>query len=139
MPAKDLIHDAVKTALESDGWNITDDPLSFEYKDVQVFIDLGAERVIGAERNGEKIAVEIKSFVGQSVIHDFESALGQYNLYHSVLRRLDPNRKLFIAISKVAFDSIFQREGIQTFVEDYQMSVLVVDLGSQEVTQWIPR
>lgn len=74
MPARDLIHDAVRTALENDEWTITDDPLSFEYRDVQVFIDLGAERVLGAERNGEKIAVEIKSFVGQSIIHDFEGA-----------------------------------------------------------------
>ncbi|MCB0593863.1 MAG: hypothetical protein H6557_12555 [Lewinellaceae bacterium] len=27
MPARDLIHEAVKRALEKDGWNVTDDPL----------------------------------------------------------------------------------------------------------------
>jgi len=29
-----------------------------------VYADLGAERVIAAERNGEQIAIEIKSFDG---------------------------------------------------------------------------
>jgi hypothetical protein len=29
---------------------------------IPVHIDLGAEKVIGAERNGEKIAIEIKTF-----------------------------------------------------------------------------
>lgn len=139
MPAKDMIHDAVRHALEKDGWTITDDPLSFEYKDVQVFIDLGAERVLAAQRNGEKIAVEIKSFIGRSVIQDFEDALGQFNVYQSVLRRMDPERQLFVAVSIVAFDNVFQREGIRTIVEDYRMSLLVIDIVNQEVIQWIPK
>ena len=139
MSAKDVIHDAVRKSLENDGWTVTDDPLSFEYKDVQVFIDLGAERVLGAERNGEKIAVEIKSFVGRSVIHDFEGALGQFNLYQSVLRRMEPERRLFVAVSQVAFDNVFQREGIQAIVDDYKMSLLVVDIVSEEVIEWIPK
>lgn len=56
-----------------------------------------------------------------------------------MLRRLDPERKLFVAISNVAFDNVFQREGIQTFVDDYKMSLLVIDIASQEVIQWIPK
>jgi hypothetical protein len=40
MPAKDSIHDAVKTALIKDGWTITDDPLTLDYRGVQVFVDL---------------------------------------------------------------------------------------------------
>ena len=62
MPAKDLFHDAVREALEKEGWTITDDPLYFTVGEVDFYIDLGAEQLIAAERGTEKIAVEIKSF-----------------------------------------------------------------------------
>jgi XisH protein len=39
-------------------------------------IDLGAEKLIAAERGSEKIAVEIKSFSGASFINDLENAWG---------------------------------------------------------------
>ena len=68
MPAKDIFHDAVRIGLEKDGWVITDDPLRIEVGDVEMYIDLGAEQVLAAEREGEKIAVEIKSFIGTSNI-----------------------------------------------------------------------
>jgi hypothetical protein len=42
MPAKDVIHDAVKNALVKDGWTITDDPLRLKYKAVNLSVDLGA-------------------------------------------------------------------------------------------------
>lgn len=71
---------AVKHALVKEGWAITHDPLTLEYEEVQVFVDLGAERVIAAEKEGEKIAVEVKSFLGPSLIRDVELALGQYVL-----------------------------------------------------------
>jgi hypothetical protein len=65
MPAKDVFHDAVRIGLEKEGWVITDDPLRIEVGDVEMYIDLGAEQVLAA---GEKIAVEIKSFIGTSNI-----------------------------------------------------------------------
>ncbi|MEZ4733261.1 MAG: element excision factor XisH family protein [Caldilineaceae bacterium] len=71
MSAKDIYHEVVKQALTDDGWNITADPLR---------IDLGGERVIAADRQGEKIAVEIKSFLRSSAITDFHEALGQYRV-----------------------------------------------------------
>jgi len=74
--AKDLYHDNVKEALIKDGWNITHDPLNLEYEDEQIAIDLGAEKLIGAEKGGEKIAVEIKSFLAPSFIYQFHNAIG---------------------------------------------------------------
>lgn len=32
MPRYDLFHDSVRTALVRDGWTVTDDPFSIEYK-----------------------------------------------------------------------------------------------------------
>ena len=68
--AKDMIHDQVKNALVKDGWTITHDPYSIEYQQVTVWADLGAERPIAAERGGQKIVVEIKSFRGPSPIRE---------------------------------------------------------------------
>ena len=64
MPAKDVFHDVVKTALQKDGWTITDDPLYIRLGGaIDMYLDLGAEKVIAAEKAGRKIAVEIKSFL----------------------------------------------------------------------------
>ncbi len=80
MPAKDIYHDAVKNALIKDGWKITDDPLILSIGKKDLFIDLGAEKLIAAEKDQQKIAVEIKSFLGNSQVNDLENALGQYIL-----------------------------------------------------------
>lgn len=77
MPARDIYHNTVKNALIKDGWTITHDPLSLKLrKGKRLFVDLGAERLIAAEKDTQKIAVEIKSFVGASVMKDLEEALG---------------------------------------------------------------
>ena len=80
MPAKDLYHEECVRALQKDGWTITDDPLTVPYGGTELLIDLGAERMLGAERNGERIAVEIKSFIKPSVIQDLKEALGRFIL-----------------------------------------------------------
>jgi hypothetical protein len=68
--AKDIYHDTVRIALEKDGWTITDDPLTLWIGKRDLFVDLGAEKLIAAEREGKKIAVEIKSFISKSPIKD---------------------------------------------------------------------
>ena len=77
MSAKDIFHESVKNALQKEEWLITDDPLKFKFGEVNFRIDLGAEKVIAAEKAGEKIAIEIKSFLNPSAITDFYNALGQ--------------------------------------------------------------
>ena len=48
MAAKDIFHDAVKHALEKDGWTITDDPLFLRFGGLEMYIDLGAECIFAA-------------------------------------------------------------------------------------------
>lgn len=55
---RDNIYDAVKNALVRKGWIITNDPLFLEYGDEYMDVDLGAERLLAAERSEERIAVE---------------------------------------------------------------------------------
>ncbi|WP_442940851.1 element excision factor XisH family protein [Nostoc sp.] len=65
MPAKDIFHNTVKTALEKDKWTITDEHLFIQVEDIDFYIDLTAERILAAEKTGKKIAVEIKSFLAR--------------------------------------------------------------------------
>ena len=78
MSAKDIYHNCVKNALIKEGWIITHDPLTLEVGGRNVYVDLGAERPFAAEKDGKKIAVEVKSFRGASDLRDYENALGQY-------------------------------------------------------------
>ncbi len=54
MPAKDLFHNTVKTALAKDGWTITDEHLFIRVEDVDFYIDLTAERILAAEKNSSR-------------------------------------------------------------------------------------
>lgn len=79
MPARASYHAAVKQALIKDGWTITHDPFPIFYGARRGYIDLGAEQdTFAAEKGPQQIAVEVKSFVGDSVMEDLEQALGQY-------------------------------------------------------------
>ncbi|XZO04165.1 MAG: element excision factor XisH family protein [Microcoleus sp.] len=66
MSAKDIFHNAVRSALEKEGWIITHDPLFIKVEELDFFIDLAGEKILAAEKDGFKIAVEIKSFIGAS-------------------------------------------------------------------------
>lgn len=85
MAAKDATHFIVKHALEKDGWTITHDPYYLKVGGVEFYIDLGAENIIAAQRNNQKIAVEIKSFLGASSVSEFHTALGQFINYRYAL------------------------------------------------------
>lgn len=96
--ARDLIHKTVKEALEKDGWKITHDPYPIKVGGFEMEIDLGAEELVAAEKGGEKIAVEIKSFVGYSKVYDFHLAVGQFFDYRRALREKEPDRVLYVGI-----------------------------------------
>jgi len=105
--AKDIYHNHVREALENDGWCITHDPYYVRIGEVDFFIDLGAEGVIGAEREGRKIAVEVKSFISLSKVADFHEAYGKYGVYRKALRQ-DQGRVLYLAISEQVFKDFFK-------------------------------
>jgi hypothetical protein len=137
MPAKDLYHDTVKAALIKDGWLIVADPYRIQYKDIDLYADLAAERPIAAERQGRKIVVEIKSFVGRSPMTDFHNAVGQYAVYRSLIQATEPDYQLYLAIDDITYENFFKREGIAFIIEASQISLLVVDIEQQEIVQWI--
>lgn len=137
MAAKDIYHDAVVNALVKDGWIITNDPYIISLGQKRVFIDLGAERLLAAQRNNEQIAVEIKSFRNVSEIYDLERALGQYVLYHSLLQRIDPQRQLFLAVPHTVYENTFLEPITRPVLEDLNMHIVTFDPKKEQIVRWI--
>ncbi|WP_404788983.1 element excision factor XisH family protein [Altericista sp. CCNU0014] len=137
MPAKDLFHDCVKVALIRDGWQISHDPYSLKIGKKDLFVDLGAEKLITAEKDSVKIAVEIKSFVSPSEIQDLENALGQYILYQNVLQKIEPDRILYLAIREAVFHKLFEQEVGQILLENKVLKLLAFNPETEVIAKWI--
>ena len=137
MPVRDLFHNAVKRALQKDGWTITHDPLYFDLDDYEIYIDLGAEQIIAAERGTEKIAVEVKSFLSDSNISEFHTALGQFINYRFSLQQVEPERVLYLAVPKEIYKSFFCRSLVKQIWQEQQLKLLVYNSNNEDIEQWI--
>ena len=136
MPAKDVYHHTVRHALIKDGWTITHDPYTMAFGQKDVFVDLGAERLLAAEKGREKIAVEIKSFRGSSDIRDLEDALGQYVFYRSLMHRFEPDRKLFLAVPQSVMVSTLEEPIARPALEDLSVALMAFDPTQEVVVTW---
>jgi hypothetical protein len=134
--AKDIFHDVVKKGLEKEGWTITADPLEIEVGGVEMYIDLGAEQLLSAERSGEKIAVEIKSFVAASNISAFHNAVGQFFNYRVALEIQDSERVLYLAVPVGTYQGFFRKEFIQLVIQKSQIKIIVYDPVSEVIVEW---
>lgn len=135
--ALDKIHNAVKNALIKDGWKIMADPFEIKFKDMRVYADFAADRPFVAERNDEKIVVEIKSFIGRSIVSEFQKALGQYDLYLSFLEETHPEHKLYLAISNKAKEKFFNKLAIRHVIKRFTIPIIVVEIETEEILEWI--
>lgn len=138
MPARDYYHEVVRNALQKDGWTITHDPYRLKLaRKKNLYIDLGAQQLIAAEKDIKKIAVEIKSFRSASEMKDLEEAVGQFVLYDRLLTRYEPERKLYLAVPEEVQESIFEEEAGQVLIEDKIVRLFTFDVHKEEVIQWI--
>ncbi|MBE8989154.1 MULTISPECIES: XisH family protein [unclassified Nostoc] len=138
MSAKDVFHEVVKTALQKDGWQITHDPLTISVGGVNLSIDLAAQKLIAAEREGQKIAVEVKSFLERSsAISEFHTALGQFINYRGALRRRQPERVLYLAVPLTTYKTFFQLDFPKEMIVENQLKMLIYDVEQEVIFQWI--
>ncbi|MFN8442529.1 MAG: element excision factor XisH family protein [Caldilineaceae bacterium] len=135
MSRRDNYHDIVKEALIREGWTITHDPYRF-LSSPELTTDLGAEKPIAAERGNDKIAVEIKSFLSASRIADLEKAIGQYVLYATLLQRQEPERTLYLAIPKYAFNTVFATQVGKIAIESFALRLIVFSIEEEEELLW---
>lgn len=136
MSAKDAFHEVVKTALQKDGWQITHDPYNLQAGTLELYIDLGAEKVVAAEKDGQKIAIEIKSFLGPSKISQFYTALGQFISYRAALQQQETDRILYLAVPSNVYDSFFTMWFIQSLIKQNQIHLIVYDIEQETISQW---
>ncbi len=134
--AKDIYHKHVKEALIHDGWNITDDPYILETEDVDYEVDLGAEKIIAAEKGSEKIAVEIKSFVASSFVYEFHRVLGQFVNYSIGLEDFEANRILFLAVPLKIYEESFHLSFVKKAIRRVKMKIIVFDPDTRRIVQW---
>jgi hypothetical protein len=139
MPRRDLHHDLVVKALIADGWTITDDPLKVNYGGQDVFVDLGAERPLAAQKDNIKIAVEIKVFLGPSPLHELELSLGQFILYRTFLEEVEPDRIMYLAVPNTVQETVFQQPYGQLIRERLNVKLLIYEPDEERIVTWMPK
>jgi hypothetical protein len=136
MAALDRDHHIVRRALEKEGWTVTDDPLTLEYKERRLQVDLGAERLLVAEKGTERIAVEIKTFSGPSDVTELYHATGQFVVYETLLKNIDPSRILFLAVPDDVLYSLFENDLGEILLENKILRVFGYNIHTEEITEW---
>lgn len=136
MPVKDKFHEAVKIGLRRDGWTITADPLYLEFGGVEMYVDLAAEKIIAADKDGRKIAVEVKSFTAPSLVAEFHTALGQFINYRTALQTKDPDRQLYLAVPEDTYWAFFTLPFTQAVIAQQRVKLLVYDAKQEAILQW---
>lgn len=138
--AKDIFHDQFRRALEKDGWTVTHDPFSFRMLGVEGEIDIGAEKILAAEKEQDgqkvKVVVEIKSFIGPSFMRDFHIAVGQYTNYKVFIGVADAERQIYLAITKTVFDKKFTIPGVQLVLRIVGIKVVTFDEVNETIVSW---
>ncbi len=99
-------------------------------------IDLGAEKIIAAERGEDKIAVEIKSFIGTSNISEFHTAVGQFMNYRVALEEQQPERILYLAVPIGVYRKFFQLPFVQTVIQRFDITLIVYDPVEEVILEW---
>ena len=135
--ARDIFHTLVKEALQKEGWIITHDPYSLHSrKEGGLQTDLGAEKIITAEKESKRIAVEVKSFVHISILHDFLLAVGQYYVYKKILSNSDSERILYVALPDFVHDKILTFDWAVEVIHDLQMKFILYETNQKTITEW---
>ena len=118
--AKDLFHQTVTIRIDR----------------VRLEIDLGSEKVFAAEKDGQKIAVEIKSFINPSNVNDFHNALGQFLSYRLALQMTEPQRVLYLAVPIDIFNTFFQERFTKAAIRKYALNIIACNPNQEEIVQW---
>jgi hypothetical protein len=135
--ALDAFHHIVRRALEHEGWTVTDEPLVLNDGETEFEIDLAAERFVIAQKEKQQIAVEIKTFLARSRVHEFHGVLGQYLDYRLMLELTQNSRELYLAVPEVIWKTLLQRKFFQRSLEYHRVRLIVYNEFTEVITQWI--
>ncbi|MDZ7878492.1 MAG: element excision factor XisH family protein [Saprospiraceae bacterium] len=135
--ARDLYHQDVKDALVKDGWAVTADPLTYKVGTLQIQIDLGAERLIAAERDDTKIAIEIKTFIGASFNTALYEAIGKYIVYRNVIALQEEERVLYLAVPELTYQRFLVETTIIRMLKIECINLVIYNPSTQLISTWV--
>lgn len=141
MPNVDSCQPQIIAALEKLGFRITNAPFtlptSLDDDGRYLYADLRAERI----NNGQierMIVVEVKCFPAhRPFLEELYHAIGQYQAYQAVMDETGLTEDLYLALPVHALEIIVNEAFMQRMIKTANASLIVVDLISEEVTEWI--
>jgi hypothetical protein len=137
MPARNIHHAIVVTALVADGWRITHDPYPLSFGGKDLFVDLGAEEAtVAAEKEGRRIAVEIQSFLGRSGAQPRRGRWAVRDLPPAACRD-GPGAVLYMAVSGGTYRGVLADQFGQLVLSGLNLRVVVFDEKQARIVQWI--
>jgi hypothetical protein len=104
-----------------------------------LYVDVAAQRLLSAEKGTQKIAVEIKTFGSPLPVNDLQEAIGQFCMYEDALEDIEPDRLLYLAVPRSAFEGIFNETLGQKALQKRITRILVYDIELEEIVKWIPQ
>ena len=126
----------MRNALEEDGWTITHDPFKVSVDGIGFEVDLGTEKLLGAEKSGRKIAVEVKSFLRASLVTDFHQAIGQCLSYKSAFKLNNIERVLYLGIPLRVYVQMKNARFYFATLEEAGICLIVFDLTTETIVAW---
>lgn len=136
--ANDTIHETVKNALVKDGWRIIKEHLHLEYEELDIFIDLLAERApFVAEKDNRQILVEVKTFGDRSFMRALQQALGQYQIYADFMEFTGLDYELYLAVSNAVYETFLRGTATRRIIQRHRVNLLIVNVEQEEIVEWI--
>lgn len=138
MPIKAFYHDTVISSLLADGWTITDDPQPLAFDGQRMYSDPSEEReVIAASKRDKSIVVITKSFLGSSLLRDFEEALGQFTIVRLLLEYINDDRQVYLAVPERIYESVFAEKIGRLMIKSQQLRLIVFDERRKSIVEWV--
>ena len=99
--------------------------------------DCGPKSFIITNTIGEKIAIEIKTFGNASFITAFYEAVGKYIVYRKVLKLMQPDRVLYLAIPVDTYLEYHNETVVKDVFEEESFKIVLYDPDSEKIISWI--
>jgi hypothetical protein len=80
--------------------------------------------------------VEVKSFVNESFISGFHTAVGQFIHYRLILKEKEPERVLYLAISSDVYNTFFNLQLVQASIKANRLKYLVYQVKDEVIVKW---
>ena len=79
----------------------------------------------------------MKSFLKDSTVSEFHTALGQFLNYKVGLEESETDRVLYLAIPKIAFYRIRQLPLLMKSIERFDVMLIIFDIDKRTIVEWI--